>query len=85
MKRILYLISCLTSNYLLALAVILTSLVSPWAWSANTTHDVIVVGAGSAGMYAAKTLIDEGYDVLIIEATERIGGRTYSYTLGSTH
>ena len=50
--------------------------------SANTTHDVVVVGAGSAGLYAAKTLIDEGYDVLIIEATDRIGGRVKSQTLG---
>lgn len=68
----------------LALPVILTSLLTPYAWSANTTHDVVVVGAGSAGLYAAKTLIADGYDVLIIEATDRIGGRVYSHTLGST-
>jgi monoamine oxidase len=43
-----------------------------------------VVGAGSAGLYAAKTLNDAGYDVLIIEATDRIGGRVYSHTLGNT-
>jgi len=48
----------------------------------NTTHDVVVVGAGSAGLYAAKTLIEHGYDVLIIEATDRIGGRVKSATLG---
>ena len=30
--------------------------------SASTTHDVVVVGAGSAGLYAAKHLIDDGYD-----------------------
>ena len=48
----------------------------------NTTHDVVVVGAGSAGLYAAKTLIESGYDVLIIEATDRIGGRVKSQTLG---
>ncbi|MBM4015720.1 MAG: FAD-dependent oxidoreductase [Planctomycetes bacterium] len=45
-------------------------------------HDVIVVGAGSAGLYAAKTLIADGYGVLIIEATDRIGGRVKSATLG---
>ncbi|HIA03165.1 MAG TPA: FAD-dependent oxidoreductase [Myxococcales bacterium] len=44
--------------------------------------DVVVVGAGSAGLYAAKTLIDAGYDVLLIEATDRIGGRVKSATLG---
>jgi monoamine oxidase len=48
----------------------------------TTTHDVVIVGAGSAGLYAAKTLIDYGYDVLIIEATDRIGGRVKSQTLG---
>lgn len=47
-----------------------------------TAHDVVVVGAGSAGLYAAKTLLEEGYDVLIIEATDRIGGRVKSATLG---
>ena len=42
----------------------------------------MVVGAGSAGLYAAKTLNNAGYDVLIIEATDRIGGRVKSQTLG---
>ena len=53
-------------------------------WSASTSHDVVVVGAGTAGLYAAKTLITDGYDVLLIEATDRIGGRVRSHTLGST-
>lgn len=57
---------------------------APYAFAEDTTHDVIIVGAGSAGLYAAKSLIDDGYDVLIIEATDRIGGRVYSATLGST-
>jgi monoamine oxidase len=48
----------------------------------DTAHDVVVVGAGSAGLYAAKTLLEEGYDVLIIEAKDRIGGRVKSETLG---
>ena len=56
-------------------------LFTPLTWAANTTHDVIIVGAGSAGLYAAKTLNEDGYDVLIIEATGRIGGRVYSYTM----
>jgi monoamine oxidase len=50
--------------------------------SGTTAHDVVVIGAGSAGLYAAKTLIDAGYDVLILEATDRIGGRIKSQTLG---
>jgi monoamine oxidase len=64
--------------------VLLAAFFTSSAWSANTTHDVVVVGAGSAGLYAAKTLINDGYDVLLIEATDRIGGRVFSHTLGST-
>ena len=43
---------------------------------------MVVVGAGSAGLYAAKTLNEYGYDVLLIEATDRIGGRVRSESLG---
>lgn len=48
----------------------------------ENTYDVIVIGAGSAGLYATKTLQGYGYDVLIIEATDRIGGRVKSASLG---
>ncbi len=48
----------------------------------HTAHDVVIVGAGSAGLYAAKTLLDQGYDVLIVEAKDHIGGRVKSATLG---
>ena len=67
-----------------ALVALSVFFVSPATWAENTAHDVIVVGAGSAGLYAAKNLIDDGYDVLIVEATDRIGGRVYSRTLGQT-
>ncbi len=68
-----------------ALSALFTLFITPLAWAADdTTHDVIIVGAGSAGLYAAKTLIEDGYNVLIIEATDRIGGRVYSHTLGDT-
>lgn len=36
---------------------------------------VIVIGAGLSGLYAAMLLEDEGKDVLVIEADNRIGGR----------
>jgi len=67
-----------------ALVALVVFFISPVTWAENTAHDVIVVGAGSAGLYAAKNLIADGYDVLIIEATDRIGGRVYSRTLGQT-
>lgn len=38
--------------------------------------DVIVVGAGSAGVAAARHLIAHGLTVTILEARNRIGGRT---------
>jgi len=40
-------------------------------------YDVIVVGAGLAGISAAKELIHLGRSVLILEANDRIGGRAY--------
>jgi monoamine oxidase len=38
-------------------------------------HDVIIVGAGAAGLYAAFELNGMGFDVLVLEATGRHGGR----------
>ncbi|MEM7195344.1 MAG: FAD-dependent oxidoreductase [Pseudomonadota bacterium] len=46
--------------------------------------DVIIVGAGVAGMYCAKQLIEKGYQVVVLEATGRHGGRVFSQTLGQT-
>ena len=37
--------------------------------------DVIVVGAGIAGLTAAAQLTEAGVDVLVVEAADRIGGR----------
>lgn len=45
---------------------------------------VIIIGAGMAGLAAARTLYDAGIDVKLLEARERIGGRTYTdYSLGT--
>jgi monoamine oxidase len=48
----------------------------------STDHDVVIVGAGAAGLYAAYTLDNLGYDVLIVEATPWHGGRIWSMLLG---
>lgn len=45
-------------------------------------RSVIVVGAGTAGLAAARRLADEGLDVLVLEARDRIGGRTHTVELG---
>ncbi|MBW2398317.1 MAG: NAD(P)-binding protein, partial [Deltaproteobacteria bacterium] len=48
----------------------------------STDHDVVIVGAGAAGLYAAYTLDNLGYSVLILEATPWHGGRIWSMNLG---
>nr|KAF6294616.1 monoamine oxidase B [Pipistrellus kuhlii] len=40
--------------------------------------DVVVVGGGISGMAAAKLLHDSGLNVVVLEARDRVGGRTYT-------
>ena len=39
------------------------------------THDAIVIGAGITGLATASHITAAGYDVLILEARDRVGGR----------
>jgi len=41
----------------------------------RSSYDVVVVGAGAAGLAARRRLMAAGLDVLVLEARERIGGR----------
>jgi monoamine oxidase len=48
----------------------------------DSTNDerILVIGAGLAGLAAARQLKDHGYDVFVIEARDRIGGRIWTST-----
>ena len=46
--------------------------------SKTSGESVIVVGAGMAGIAASKELAESGYEVVILEARDRIGGRIWT-------
>jgi monoamine oxidase len=45
-------------------------------------HDVVVVGAGFAGLMAARRLVEQGTDAVVIEASDRVGGRVRNVDIG---
>ena len=47
--------------------------------------DVVVIGGGFAGITAARDLKKRGYDVLVLEARDRLGGRTWSEDRNGFH
>jgi monoamine oxidase len=47
----------------------------------SSTVDVAIVGAGAAGLAAAKTLERRGLSFVVLEASHRIGGRAYTEEL----
>jgi monoamine oxidase len=46
--------------------------------SAAEQHDVVVVGAGIAGLAAARAIASAGKKVVLVEARQRIGGRVFT-------
>jgi monoamine oxidase len=47
--------------------------------------DVAVVGAGIAGLAAARELVRAGRDAIVLEARNRVGGRIWNHDLGHGH
>lgn len=48
------------------------------------THDadVVIVGAGLAGLAAARELTARGASVVVVEARDRVGGRVHNHDIG---
>ncbi|MFC7230437.1 flavin monoamine oxidase family protein [Saliphagus sp. GCM10025308] len=45
--------------------------------------DAIIVGAGPAGLSAARSLVNDRHGVTVLEARDRVGGRTVTHRLAS--
>ncbi|HLN32809.1 MAG TPA: flavin monoamine oxidase family protein [Gemmataceae bacterium] len=48
----------------------------------SRTADVVIVGAGVAGLCAARQLHQQEFSVVVVEARDRVGGRTLSQQVG---
>lgn len=49
-----------------------------WSMGESKPERVLVIGAGMAGLVAARLLHDSGFAVTLIEARERLGGRVWT-------
>jgi monoamine oxidase len=46
--------------------------------SMTTKTEILIVGAGAAGLGAARALQEDGYEVIVLEARHRLGGRVWT-------
>ncbi len=52
------------------------------SWAVLTEQRVIVVGAGLTGLAVAARLVSAGRDVLVLEASSRVGGQIHTHREG---
>jgi monoamine oxidase len=45
-------------------------------------YDAAIIGAGAAGISAARTLLASGLSAIVLEASDRIGGRAWTMNMG---
>jgi len=49
----------------------------------NRVADVVVVGAGLSGLVVARDLVAAGREVVVLEARDRVGGRTFNQPISN--
>ena len=59
-------------------AAIVAAGVTPACAPTSSTPDVVIVGGGFAGVTAARELTMRGRSAVLVEARDRLGGRTYT-------